>query len=362
MPLFGRKDKKKDKPPGRKRPSPAPSDEKASYRHSAMYEADPTSPSRTPPSSSMQNLTAAIAGGSPVRVAVPPTASRAYAYGESNHSRPARHTSGSVKERRELFEAMSKGGGQQYSRPQVNLPPPSPDKRQVTNGSSASSISLSIPSSLSGSTPRASTENLAAPVKDDLTRNLSGSVHSTTSPASSRAIMSDYLDTLSLEIGREKTFEGHYLPLPPLQTTTVRHRTVNAIKNATGGGFGFILRKSYLPVPEDPDKTRLVHLIEPRSDYFGPLMTGDRIIEVNGDNVEDAPHEMVVEMIKASGDSVELLVASMPELLELNARGAFDDAPSRNTPNRRSGRMKAGGTGTLRRNTKTTRKEFKVWR
>ncbi len=362
MPLWTKKDKKpkhdKHHPAVRKRPSPVNGNDKAGNRHSTAtaYDwnhHDATSPSRAPPSASMQNLSAAIASGSPVRVAVPPASTKAYAYGETNHSRLARVNSGSVKSKREIYEAMSGN----YSQPTVNLPPPTPEKRRVTNDSSASSISLSIPS-LSGSTPLASTENLAAPTKDDVSR-LSGSAHSAISPASSR-VLSDYLDTLSLEIGKEKTFDGQYLPLPPLQTTMVRHRSVNAVKNAPGGGFGFILRKSYLPVPEDPDKTCLVHLIEPRSDYLGPLMTGDRIIEVNGESVEDAPHEMVVEMIKASGDSVELRVASMPELLELNARGALDDAPSRNAPHRRSGRMKPGSTGTLRRKAHTTRKEFKV--
>ncbi len=364
MPIFGRsKDKKKekDKQQGRKRPSPVDRDEKTRNRHSAMYDFDrhdPTSPSRTPPSASMQNLTAAIASGSPVRVAVPPVASKVSAYGETNNLRLTRPNSGSVKKTREIYEAMSHGG-ESYDRYHLNPSSTSPEKRRTTNDSSASSISLSIPS-LSGSTPLASTENLAAPPREDVTRNLSGSVHSAISPASSRALMGDYLETLSLEIGKEKMFDDQYMPLPPLQTTTVRHRSVTAVKNPRGGGFGFILRKSYLPVPDDPDKTCLVHLIEPRSDYFGPLMTGDRIIEVNGENVVDAPHEMVVEMIKASGDSVDLRVASMPELLELNARGALDEAPLRNSPRRKSGRKKPGSTGTLRRKAQNTRKEFKV--
>lgn len=151
----------------------------------------------------------------------------------------------------------------------------------------------------------------------------------------------------SPEISRAKSFDGINLPLPPLQMSNIRLREVEAGRNAPGGGFGFILRKSYLPVPEDPEKTKLVHLVEPRADYLGPLMTGDRIIEVNGENVEDAPHEEVVEMIKSSGGSVYLKVASMPELTELNARGALDDDASggnglkRNTKLRKSGKGKA---------------------
>ena len=140
----------------------------------------------------------------------------------------------------------------------------------------------------------------------------------------------------NMDMGRGKYFDGIDLPLPQLHMTAVRHREVDARRNSQSGGFGFILRKSYLPSPEDPDKTKLVHLIEPRADYYGPLMTGDRIIGVNGEDVEDAPHEAVVEMIKASGEYVDLRVASMPELVELNARGALDN------PLKRSGFRKFG--------------------
>ena len=150
----------------------------------------------------------------------------------------------------------------------------------------------------------------------------------------------------SIEVVKEKEFEGIDLPLPPLRMTPVRLREIDALRNMQSGGFGFILRKSYLPSPEEPDKTKLVHLIEPRPDYYGPLMTGDRIIEVNGEDMEDAPHEVVVEMIKASRDCVSLKVASMPELLELNARGALDNPQNnpleRSSVFRRSGKAKQG--------------------
>ncbi len=160
-------------------------------------------------------------------------------------------------------------------------------------------------------------------------------------PTNKRSSFLESLVDLTSDHGREKTFAGLNLPLPPLQTTNVRLRDVEATKNSVGGGFGFILRKSFLPAPEYPDKTRLVHLVEPRKDYLGPLMTGDRIIEVNGQNVEDEPHENVVEMIKSSGDGVYLRVASMPELLELNARGALDETLTRSNQFRKSGRGKA---------------------
>ena len=149
----------------------------------------------------------------------------------------------------------------------------------------------------------------------------------------------------SPEISREKSFDGVNLPLPPLQMSNMRLREVEAGRNAPGGGFGFILRKSYLPVPEDPEKTKLVHLVEPRVDYNGPLMTGDRIMEVNGENVEDAPHEEVVEMIKSSEGSVYLKVASMPELTELNTRGALDGVEESGNSLKRNSKFRKSGKG-----------------
>jgi len=201
--------------------------------------------------------------------------------------------------------------------------------------------------------------SLASPQKEyseppmKRTASTQSSGHSSMSPTPSQGNYtptprrSSFLDSLTdlTSDHKEKKFDID-MPLPPLKTINVRLREIEATKNPEGGGFGFILRKSYLPDPEDPEKTRLAHLVEPRTDYTGPLMTGDRIIEVNGNNVEEEHHEAVVEMIKRSGEGVYLKVASMPELLELNARGALDDTLSRSNNLRKSGRGKAKhGTG-----------------
>ena len=232
----------------------------------------------------------------------------------------------------------------------------SPEKRRRENhgdslGSNASSskVSIAVTSPVSGGsgggvgnrTP--SFHRYSRPISDYM---------GSSSPISKRMSMlsSSYENPggmTTTEVGKEKEFKGVNLPLPPLQTTAVRLREVDARRNAQGGGFGFILRKSFLPMPDEPDKTKLVHLIEPRSDYLGPLMTGDRIIEVNGEDVEDVLHEAVVDMIKASGECVNLRVASMPELVELNNRGALDQAFERNTGFRKSGKAKQG-TGECR--------------
>ena len=157
------------------------------------------------------------------------------------------------------------------------------------------------------------------------------------------------LEGMKLEVGKEKTFEGVNLLLPPLKTSSVELRKVTAIKSPSMGGFGFILRKSFEPDPNQPDTRMLVHLVEPRPDYQGPLMTGDHIVEVNGEYVAIAPHERVVELIKASGDVVELKVASVPELMELNLRGAFDEGLSSAIKwSTGAGKKVKSGAGTLR--------------
>ena len=167
------------------------------------------------------------------------------------------------------------------------------------------------------------------------------------------------LEGMKLEVGKEKVFNGVRLTLPPLKTSSVEVRRVTATKSAAMGGFGFILRKAFQPDPEQPDTAMLVHVVEPRSNYQGPLMTGDRIVEVNGENVAHSPHERVVELIKSSGDFVEMWVALVPELRELNLRGALDDTSltSSTSSSKLSGSMGRGtgsgkkaksGAGTLR--------------
>ena len=191
------------------------------------------------------------------------------------------------------------------------------------------------------------------PSDHSMKRSSSHSLHSPVGTNAASVLKFISLETLRVEVGKEKVYEGVDLRLPPLQTSSVSHRTVVAVKNASLGGFGFVLRKSFQPDPENQDKPLLVHLVEPRPNYVGPLMTGDRIIEVNGENVENIPHERVVELIKASGDSVQMVVASVPELMELNVRGALDEEQTHHRcylPSSGSGSKKnKQGAGTLRK-------------
>lgn len=162
-----------------------------------------------------------------------------------------------------------------------------------------------------------------------------------------------------LSLSQAKEFKGVVLDLPPLRTSTVKQRDVLAVKNPALGGFGFNLRKSFQPDPDNPDNTILVHLVEPRPSYIGPLMSGDRILEVNGEVVVNSPHERVVDLIKMSGDQVNFKVASVPELIELNERGVFDDSCTYNAD-----LMKKSikpGAGTLRKKAVQRRQSIGVF-
>ncbi len=317
---FGKKDKKvskhsKEAKEAKKGSIPSPTH---GQKHSSKDE-----PSNTPsPSSSVVEIT-----------------------GAASMSRTDSNTL--VREKREYFETLTR---KTQSPPSTSRPgsglhseKSSPEKR--ANGTSSGTGRISV--SVLVTSPTGSAETRLHQTTSGHSSGQSSMSPTPTShggnytPTNKRSSFLESLMDLTSDHGREKSFDGLNLPLPPLQTTNVRLRDVEATKNSVGGGFGFILRKSYLPVPEYPDKTQLVHLVEPRKDYLGPLMTGDRIIEVNGQNVEDEPHENVVEMIKSSGDGVYLRVASMPELLELNARGALDETLTRSNQFRKSGRGKA---------------------
>ena len=373
MPLFGRKDKEKKKAEKQRGNAQGASPvhrrlgvEDKRRPVSASYDLDRDSASNSPtPSGSTQELRAGNGNGSPARAVVVPKK-------QASSTLPHEFTRGgsntSVAKTRAFFEAKSEN--------------PSPARHQMSGDSRSGSVSISSPVSATSPT-RGGGRSPSSPSYRSVSQTPSGISGVSSEQGSQTSLqhrmqppvltlpsnadsmdlgLDGYFSGPGLEMRKEKTLNNSVeLPLPPLQTTRVRHRSVIAQKNAPGGGFGFILRKSYLPVPEDPEKTRLVHLVEPRSDYFGPLMTGDRIIEVNSQNVEDAPHETVVEMIISSGDSVELLVASMPELLELNSRGALDDPLHAKQHNlRKSGKgMKPGSTGTLRKKA-NVRKAFKV--
>jgi len=181
---------------------------------------------------------------------------------------------------------------------------------------------------------------------------------STASPARHSMISnSSYLLDEDFKIldNKDKDYTGVDLELPDLEVDDgLRERYVHVTKGPTGG-FGFELRISYMPDPLMPDSSRPVHVLDPKNTCVASLMSGDILVEVNGVNVEFEPHDRVVEMIRAAGDEMDFVVRSVPELVELNIRGALTTSPELSSSPRKmysttkSKSRMLKGVGTLRR-------------
>ena len=120
----------------------------------------------------------------------------------------------------------------------------------------------------------------------------------------------------------EKTLEeiGVDLKLPDVQPAISGVARVIKLKRRTSGDFGFALRRA-----NAPGSGKTVHFVEP----VGPnsaigLLPGDRLVEVNGINVENEARESIIEMIVMSGDEVVIKVVPVPELSELSVRSGLD--------------------------------------
>ncbi|XP_053068409.1 unconventional myosin-XVIIIa isoform X6 [Acinonyx jubatus] len=106
-----------------------------------------------------------------------------------------------------------------------------------------------------------------------------------------------------------------HLPPPALRELELQRRPT--------GDFGFSLRRTTMldRGPEGQIYRRVVHFAEPGAgtkDLALGLVPGDRLVEINGHNVESRSRDEIVEMIRQSGDSVRLKVQPIPELSELS--------------------------------------------
>uniref|UniRef100_A0A4X2KL06 Unconventional myosin-XVIIIa n=1 Tax=Vombatus ursinus TaxID=29139 RepID=A0A4X2KL06_VOMUR len=104
------------------------------------------------------------------------------------------------------------------------------------------------------------------------------------------------------------------LPPPPRELELQRRPT---------GDFGFSLRRTTVldRAPDGQACRRVVHFAEPGAgtkDLALGLVPGDRLVEINGQNVENKSRDEIVEMIRQSGDHVRLKVQPIPELSELS--------------------------------------------
>ena len=102
------------------------------------------------------------------------------------------------------------------------------------------------------------------------------------------------------------------------------------IKRTKAGDFGFTLRKATTTIKgsgDTPDVKQTIIFAEPgagqKTTQTG-LIPGDRLVEVNGVNVEQTSREEIVDMIRKTGDTVTLKVQPIPELIELSVRPSVD--------------------------------------
>ncbi|XP_051534427.1 unconventional myosin-XVIIIa-like isoform X2 [Myxocyprinus asiaticus] len=120
----------------------------------------------------------------------------------------------------------------------------------------------------------------------------------------------------------DKTFLAD-LRLPavvPPQRPVVRELV---LQRRNTGDFGFSLRRTTM-LDRGTDGgvyRRVVHFAEPGAgtkDLALGLVPGDRLVEINGHNVENKNRDEIVEMIRQSGDTVRLKVQPILELSELS--------------------------------------------
>ncbi|KAM8705767.1 hypothetical protein ACLKA7_010122 [Drosophila subpalustris] len=151
---------------------------------------------------------------------------------------------------------------------------------------------------------------------------------------------------------RVHAFEDIQLPLPPVQLVQLPAPRQLVIKRQKSPrqDFGFSLRKAIcLDRTESLTSPifRPVIFAEPGAGGGATgLLPGDRLIKVNGTPVGDLSREIIIEMIRNSGDAVTVEVQPVAELVELSKRCM---APSTATVEEIDHSINNGNCNTLRR-------------
>ncbi|KAH8346059.1 hypothetical protein KR067_000419, partial [Drosophila pandora] len=151
---------------------------------------------------------------------------------------------------------------------------------------------------------------------------------------------------------RVHAFEDVELPLPPVQLVQLPppRQLVIRRQKSPRQDFGFSLRKAICL-----DRTeslmspifRPVIFAEPGAGGGATgLLPGDRLIKVNGTSVGELSREIIIEMIRNSGDAVTVEVQPVAELVELSKRCM---APSTATVEEIDHSITNGNCNTLRR-------------
>ncbi|NWU98207.1 MY18A protein, partial [Upupa epops] len=121
-------------------------------------------------------------------------------------------------------------------------------------------------------------------------------------------------------IGKRFPAELRLPALVPPQPPTPRQLE---LQRRNTGDFGFSLRRTTMldRAPDGQVYRRIVHFAEPGAgtkDLALGLVPGDRLVEINGRNVENKSRDEIVEMIRQSGETVQLKVQPILELSELS--------------------------------------------
>ncbi|NXH09718.1 MY18A protein, partial [Bucco capensis] len=138
--------------------------------------------------------------------------------------------------------------------------------------------------------------------------------HPCTPPASSRHARVPEL------VSKRFPAELRLPALVPPQPPTPRQLE---LQRRNTGDFGFSLRRTTMldRAPDGQVYRRVVHFAEPGAgtkDLALGLVPGDRLVEINGRNVENKSRDEIVEMIRQSGETVQLKVQPILELSELS--------------------------------------------
>ena len=126
----------------------------------------------------------------------------------------------------------------------------------------------------------------------------------------------------------EKTYDNVDLKLPTLAPPRCPNPREINLKRLPSGDYGFSLRRGTILErgrDDDEERKRTVIFAEPGpKNTTSGLLPGDRLVEVNGKNVESSTREEIIELIKKSGNSVTLKVQPIPELSELSLRSGIE--------------------------------------
>lgn len=118
---------------------------------------------------------------------------------------------------------------------------------------------------------------------------------------------------------RSLNVKGVSLALPTVDPVAEGLPRNCSLRRQPNGGFGFALRRS------TTSDNREIYLAEPLGESTSTcLLPGDKLLEVNGVNVQDLSREKIVELVASSDSEVRLKVVPVPELAELTVRSGLD--------------------------------------